>query len=64
MTAIDHPELPPGQYTLDHFPRFGLSQFARRFPVEIGKVELQIAGLGSGGVVDGDSGHVRALSSA
>jgi hypothetical protein len=25
-------KLPPGQYELEEFPRFGLSQFAKRFP--------------------------------
>lgn len=36
--------LPPGQYELDRFPRFGLSQFAGRFPNETRQVELKITG--------------------
>ena len=37
-------KLPPGQYELDQFPRFGLSQFANRFPKETRQVYLKIAG--------------------
>jgi len=36
--------LPPGQYASDHFPRFGLTQFARRFPRNARSVELRIDG--------------------
>jgi DMSO/TMAO reductase YedYZ molybdopterin-dependent catalytic subunit len=36
--------LPPGQYEIDGFPRFGLSQFARRFPKEPAHVSLTISG--------------------
>ena len=36
--------LPPGQYELDRFPRFGLSQFANRFPKETRQVALEITG--------------------
>jgi len=37
-------KLPPGQYELDAFPRFGLSQFANRFPKEISNIQLKIDG--------------------
>lgn len=37
-------KLPPGQYELDEFPRFGLSQFANRFPKETRRIQLKIAG--------------------
>jgi DMSO/TMAO reductase YedYZ molybdopterin-dependent catalytic subunit len=37
-------KLPPGQYKLDEFPRFGLSQFANRFPKETRQIRLQITG--------------------
>lgn len=37
-------KLPAGQYETDKFPRFGLSQFANRFPKEIDKIELKIEG--------------------
>lgn len=37
-------KLPPGQYELDQFPRFGLSQFANRFPKETRQVCLNITG--------------------
>jgi len=36
--------LPPGQYASDDFPRFGLTQFARRFPRNARSVELRIDG--------------------
>ena len=36
--------LPPGQYELDEFPRFGLIQFANRFPEETRQVSLKITG--------------------
>ena len=36
--------LPPGQYELGEFPRFGLSQFANRFPTETRQVSLTISG--------------------
>lgn len=36
--------LPPGQYELDEFPRFGLSQFANRFPKETRQISLKITG--------------------
>lgn len=38
------PELPPGQYELDSFPRFGLTRFARRFPEETQQVHLMVGG--------------------
>jgi DMSO/TMAO reductase YedYZ molybdopterin-dependent catalytic subunit len=41
---MDDTNLPPGQYEIDEFPRFGLSQFARRFPKELHQVRLTIAG--------------------
>ena len=40
----DKKNLPPGQYELDEFPRFGLSQFARRFPNETRQVYVKITG--------------------
>jgi DMSO/TMAO reductase YedYZ molybdopterin-dependent catalytic subunit len=40
----DNTKLPPGQYELDKFPRFGLSQFANRFPKETDKIQLKIDG--------------------
>ena len=49
-----HP-LPPGQYELDHFPRFGLLRFAPRFP----RVPLATA-LGIGGDIAIDSPDVGA----
>lgn len=36
--------LPPGQRELADFPRFGLSQFARRFPASPERATLQICG--------------------
>lgn len=36
--------LPPGQYEIDEFPRFGLSRFADRLPAEIRGISLQIKG--------------------
>lgn len=37
-------KLPPGQYEIDEFPRFGLSPFAKRFPRETRHIQLKIAG--------------------
>jgi DMSO/TMAO reductase YedYZ molybdopterin-dependent catalytic subunit len=37
-------KLPPGQRERGDFPRFGLGQFADRFPSDPGRVRLQIAG--------------------
>lgn len=36
--------LPPGQFELDEFPRFGLTQFAHRFPAETRRISVKIAG--------------------
>ncbi len=36
--------LPPGQRSTDDFPRFGLTQFARRFPSQISRVDLEVVG--------------------
>lgn len=36
--------LPPGQHEIDEFPRFGLTQFAHRFPEEAHHIKLQITG--------------------
>ncbi len=36
--------LPPGQRETADFPRFGLSQFARRFPRETGRAEIEVRG--------------------
>lgn len=40
----DRTGLPPGQFELDEFPRFGLTQFAARFPKETRRIQLTIAG--------------------
>jgi DMSO/TMAO reductase YedYZ molybdopterin-dependent catalytic subunit len=36
--------LPPGQQEVVHFPRFGLTPFAARFPSESARIELEING--------------------
>ena len=36
--------LPPGQFELQEFPRFGLSHFAHRFPKETQRLKLRISG--------------------
>jgi DMSO/TMAO reductase YedYZ molybdopterin-dependent catalytic subunit len=36
--------LPPGQFEIDEFPRFGLTRFARRFPKEPRQVQLSVTG--------------------
>lgn len=36
--------LPPGQYEIDEFPRFGLAQFARRFPNDARQFKLSVRG--------------------
>ncbi|MDX6381984.1 MAG: hypothetical protein QOI57_3008 [Rubrobacteraceae bacterium] len=42
---MDYTEsLPPGQYEIDEFPRFGLGKFAKAFPKETRQVELSIRG--------------------
>jgi DMSO/TMAO reductase YedYZ molybdopterin-dependent catalytic subunit len=38
------PSLPPGQRGTRDFPRFGLTQFARRFPKQPSRPELEVAG--------------------
>lgn len=38
--------LPPGQYASDIFPRFGLSQYANRFPDQIESINVTISGDG------------------
>ncbi len=38
------PPLPPGQHDRGTFPRFGLTQFARRFPADTSRVDLRIIG--------------------
>jgi len=37
-------KLPPGQYELEEFPRFGLSQFAKRFPKETRQIQVKVTG--------------------
>ncbi|MCV2360764.1 molybdopterin-dependent oxidoreductase [Paucibacter sp. TC2R-5] len=37
-------DLPPGQRERDSFPRFGLTQFATRFPAQVDTIRLQILG--------------------
>lgn len=36
--------LPPGQYEVPDFPRFGLNQFANRFPKETQHIQLKLLG--------------------
>ena len=36
--------LPPGQYESANFPRFGLAQFANRFPTETARIQVSIIG--------------------
>src|SRR5688500_1869838 len=36
------PPLPPGQYEAREFPRFGMTQFASRFPQQADRIELEI----------------------
>jgi len=36
--------LPPGQVEIDDFPRFGLANFAFRFPAETGRIEISVDG--------------------
>ncbi len=38
------PPLPPGQVEIDDFPRFGLANFAFRFPSETERIEIAVAG--------------------
>lgn len=40
----DEMRLPPGQYELADFPRFGLSHFANRFPKDTQQIQLKIVG--------------------
>jgi DMSO/TMAO reductase YedYZ molybdopterin-dependent catalytic subunit len=37
-------KLPPGQHEIGEFPRFGLHQFATRFPRETTRIKLRISG--------------------
>ena len=47
--------LPPGQHTLTHFPRFGLSQFADRMPSPETHVAIELGGDAiSSGQIDAD----------
>jgi DMSO/TMAO reductase YedYZ molybdopterin-dependent catalytic subunit len=39
-------ELPRGQYAREDFPRFGLTQYAYRFPGETERIRLRISGEG------------------
>ncbi|MGQ0699349.1 MAG: molybdopterin-dependent oxidoreductase [Panacagrimonas sp.] len=36
--------LPPGQFELDKFPRFGLGKFARRFPANPSTIDFEVRG--------------------
>jgi DMSO/TMAO reductase YedYZ molybdopterin-dependent catalytic subunit len=36
--------LPPGQYVVDEFARFGLTQFARRFPKDLDRIGIHVLG--------------------
>lgn len=38
------PPLPPGQRAIEHFPRFGLTPFATRFPTELDAIRVQLGG--------------------
>ena len=38
------PPLPPGQVEVDDFPRFGLANFAFRFPTETERIEIAVDG--------------------
>jgi DMSO/TMAO reductase YedYZ molybdopterin-dependent catalytic subunit len=40
----DKPNLPAGQHDLTEFPRFGLTQFAYRFPKNLEKVQITVSG--------------------
>jgi DMSO/TMAO reductase YedYZ molybdopterin-dependent catalytic subunit len=42
--GADMTPLPPGQYETNDFPRFGLTQFARRFPKETTRATLHVRG--------------------
>jgi DMSO/TMAO reductase YedYZ molybdopterin-dependent catalytic subunit len=44
IIVSDRPNLPPGQYESTGFPRFGLTQFAYRFPKNIEKVQITVSG--------------------
>lgn len=35
---------PPGQRSTEDFPRFGLTQFARRFPRQTSRIDLEVVG--------------------
>lgn len=39
-----HNKLPPGQYIIDDFPRFGLSTYAKRYKADFDSVNLLISG--------------------
>ncbi len=39
-----NPSLPPGQYEIETFPRFGLTQFASRFPTETTQIQVHVTG--------------------
>src|SRR5215207_2792671 len=41
---MTNPPLPPGQREIEHFPRFGLTPFAVRFPTAIEAPKIQIGG--------------------
>ena len=40
----ESPPLPPGQVEVDDFPRFGLLNFAFRFPTETERIEIAVGG--------------------
>jgi len=40
----ESPALPPGQVEVDDFPRFGLMNFAFRFPAETERIEIAVDG--------------------
>ena len=41
---ISNSKLPPSQKEIDNFPRFGLPQYAKRFPSVLDSVKLSISG--------------------
>ncbi len=44
MGDTDSMKLPPGQRAIETFPRFGLSQYAKRFPKTTGQPQLRVGG--------------------
>lgn len=51
--------LPPGQQALDHFPRFGITALARRFPKQPHRVQLAFDGALQSPLVIDDAAWAR-----